>query len=229
MTAGIHLRGNAMKKLLLTAALFAAGLCAAAPASAGVLYSDGAINGTVSGWTINYGFAVADTFTLSGNSNLTGVQGIGLWLYPGDAPTGLDWEILTSSGGNLGTMVASGAASLSSSFLGTNGYGYSLYSAAFSLSNIHLASGTYWIAFANATSTAGDPVYWDINGGPSRAWESALGYDPNGGVCNFSECSDSFQIAGSAAVPEPGTLALLGAGLAGLGSWRARRKAKKAA
>ena len=38
---------------------------AAVPASAQVLYDDGPINGTVDAWTINFGFVIGDTFTLS--------------------------------------------------------------------------------------------------------------------------------------------------------------------
>ena len=32
------------------------------------LYDNGPINGTVLGWTINFGFAVSDQFTLGGDS-----------------------------------------------------------------------------------------------------------------------------------------------------------------
>ncbi len=38
---------------------------AVVPTLAQVLYDDGPINGTVDAWTINYGFVIGDSFTLS--------------------------------------------------------------------------------------------------------------------------------------------------------------------
>ena len=64
--------------------LFLLALCLAAlPSTAQVLYSNGPTNGTGTGLTINFGFVVSDTFTLSANSTLTGFQ-FGAWLFPGD-------------------------------------------------------------------------------------------------------------------------------------------------
>ena len=58
-------------------------LALAAPGWAQVLYDDGPINGTVDAWTINYGFVVGDTFTLSANSTVGGFN-FGVWEFPGD-------------------------------------------------------------------------------------------------------------------------------------------------
>ncbi len=55
---------------------------AAIPAMAQV-YSDGLINGNTDAWTINFGFAVSDTFATPGDTVLTGLQ-FGAWLFPGD-------------------------------------------------------------------------------------------------------------------------------------------------
>jgi len=223
-----------MMKTILSAALLAAGLMAGS-AQAGVLYSDGSINGTVDALTINYGFQVADTFNLSGGSTLTSVQGVGLWLFPGDTATSVQWSILTSNGGLLGTTVASGTASLSLSSAGADSYGFSLYNAAFSLPNLKLGAGTYWLELQNLNVASGDSGYWDINGGPSNSWENTIGYmgSNNCGTSGwgngvFEDCSSPFQIVGNVAVPEPATVSLVGVGLAAVGGWRLRRKAKSA-
>ena len=78
-------------------------------------------------------------------------------------------------------------------------------------------SGTqYWLTLANAEVPDGDPVYWDQNSGvgchspgcPSTAYESVLGTIP----------SEAFTINGSsgATTPEPSSILLFGAGLAGV-------------
>src|SRR5215467_3950282 len=60
------------------------GLLAVIPAAADVVYENGPINGTVDAWTINFGFAVSDTVTISGgNTAITGMS-FGAWMFPGD-------------------------------------------------------------------------------------------------------------------------------------------------
>jgi len=44
----------------------------AGSASAQTLYQNGSINGQVSGWTLNSGYGVADSFILAGSSTLGG-------------------------------------------------------------------------------------------------------------------------------------------------------------
>ena len=58
-------------------------MLALVPASAQVIYDDGPINGTIDAWTINFGYVVGDTFTLSANSTVGGFN-FGVWEFPGD-------------------------------------------------------------------------------------------------------------------------------------------------
>ena len=46
------------------------------------LYDNGAPNGTVDAWTINFGFIVSDTFTLGSASSVSGLD-FAAWLFPG--------------------------------------------------------------------------------------------------------------------------------------------------
>jgi hypothetical protein len=53
------------------ALLLAIAALLAVPAVAQVVYENGPINGNVDAWTINFGFAVADSFTISGGPTLS--------------------------------------------------------------------------------------------------------------------------------------------------------------
>ena len=59
------------------------------------LYDNGPTNGTNDAWTLNFGFAVSNTFTLSSNSTVNGLN-FAAWLSPGDVLESI--EISISSG-----------------------------------------------------------------------------------------------------------------------------------
>ena len=74
------------------ALLFVLAVCVATvpPVHAGLIYDDGPINGAIDGWVINFGFALADSFTISsGTSTLNGLS-FGAWLFPGDTLTSVE-------------------------------------------------------------------------------------------------------------------------------------------
>jgi hypothetical protein len=176
--------------------------CLTQTASAAVLYDNGPVNGTVDAWTINAGFSVEDSFTLSSAATVTGVT-FASWAFPGDKISSVDWAILPASGFTGGT-----TASVTSSYQYTNDWGYDIASNTFSTGKVTLAAGTYYLELQKAVATNGDAVYWDQNNGASTANENAVG--PIG--------SQSFQILGTSAVPEPATWAMMLVGFGGLGA-----------
>ncbi len=203
----------------------------AAPAVAGDIYDNGGTTGTADAWTVNFGFAVSDSFLLGSNTNADGAEFI-FWLTPGDTSPTIDLSIGTSA---FGSDIANftGLASMGSTNLGTNQYGFILQEDAYSFYQVALNPGiTYWVTLQNASVPDGDPIYWDENSGPSQATENTLGTIP----------SESFTMLGSSSttcigcgcwahpdcgppMPEPesillltsgGAVTLLGSGLIGM-------------
>src|SRR5664279_701477 len=211
-------------KLRLASLTLLASVLIAAPAMAGTLYSNGPINGTVDAWNICCGmYTVADSFTLTGSSTVTGFDG-GFWVAVGDSPIATDWVIASNNPDFLGgTVVANGTGSFSNSLFCSGCFGGSadIYTSTISGLNVSLGAGTYYLELLNGTTAVGglSNLYWDENSGPSTAYEYPFF------MAGIN--SQAFNIYGtsSGSTPEPGTLMLLGSGVAGLAGML-RRKIK---
>jgi len=196
-----------------------------APAWGDILYSNGAINGTIGGYDFTDA-VISDPFVLSFDSTLTDVTNIGIWVGNGIAIDGLDWSISTGAGG-IGTVEASSSSSTDFSateLMPTSAYGhggFNVYDVSFTLDNLSLAAGTYYLTLSNGAAASG-VLYWDAI--------SPTGTIPYGNVCDaFGDCEPSenpytnpFEVDGTA--PEPAGVALLGAGLVALGVLKRRKK-----
>jgi hypothetical protein len=185
-----------------------------APASAGILYDNGAYGGTTARG-ISYGLAIANSFVLSSAATVTDVNFVAWTAANGDTMTAVDWLITSAALG--GSTLASGTAAPTKTFITTGPGTFSnmdIDYELFSIPDLGLGAGTYWLQLQNASAPSGNYFYWDQNSGPSQAKSSAAGYIP----------SETFQILGDAdTVPEPSTFGLLGTGVLGMAALLRRR------
>ena len=195
VTDNLGLSSSLVKKV----EILADGSASLPAAPQGVLYENGPVNGTVDAWTINFGYVVSDSLTLTAQSKISGFE-FYVWEFPGDVLTSVDW--LITSAPNGGTVYGSGTASgmnLTDQFISTNQFGYDVDHATVTGLSFVLPPGTYYLNLQNAAVPSGDPVFWDENSGvgcnspgcPSQAMESSLGTIP----------SESFEIDGGGKAP----------------------------
>lgn len=193
------------------------------PAAAQTVYENGPINGNADAWTINFGFFVGDTFTVSaGTSTISGFS-FGAWLFPGDV---LETAELQLESNPLGTIYFDQTISFTSSGCSMNQFGFDVCTETASFAGPTLQNGSYWAILQNAVVSDGDPVYWDENSGIGC---HSPGCPSQTLVNEGSVPSESFTVLGSAtgtsttsstttSVPEPSSLMLLASGVLGLGA-----------
>ncbi len=181
------------------------------------IYNNGPTNGTTDGWTINFGFAVSNTFDLAGPSNVNGVV-FAAWLFPGD--TLLNAEVLITSEEFGGTTYFDQVVSFTQSGCVGNQYGYNVCTETGTFGDVNLGAGTYWLTLQNANVNTGDPVYWDENSGPSQASENAIGTIPSE---SFTVLGNSGTTTTQTGTPEPSSILLLGSGLLGVAGMLRRK------
>jgi hypothetical protein len=197
-------------------------------AMAGTLYDNGPPNGTVNAWTINFGYAVSDSFVTPANSEITDLHFVYWDASSTDLITTVDMQIGSLSFGGSSETLGNPL----NTFLGTNRDGYNLYRADYEFAAIPY-SGAGFVTLSNACSTSGcstNEIFWDENSGvgcggthppgggancPSTAYENTIGTIP----------SEAFTLTGQGGgtTPEPSSILLFGSGIVGLAGVLRRR------
>lgn len=166
----------------------------------GTVYSNGPIDGNTYAWTINFGFAVSDSFTVQTATNVNEIT-FGAWLTPGDVLQTAELSITSQPDG--GTSYFDQTVSFSASGCLTNQQAYNVCTeTAQGFSTPTLQPGTYWVNLQNALENNGDPVYWDQNNGvgcPSPGCPSQA--EQNNDVGTIP--SESFTLLGDNGGPPP--------------------------
>jgi hypothetical protein len=199
---------------------------AAVPALAqGNVYDNGPVNGLVDAFTINFGFAVSDTFTVSnGNGNIGGMD-FYAWLEPGDVATSVEVQIGNQAfGNNLMDMTV--ALTQSNCFL--NPFGLDVCQETSTFNGPSLSNGSYWVTLSNAVNNNGDPMYWDENSGagcmspgcPSQADSTGVDSIPSEA---FTLTAQGTTTTTTGSTPEPGSILLFASGFVGVAALLRRR------
>jgi hypothetical protein len=186
------------------------------------IYDNGPIDGNTTAYTINFGFAVSDQFTLGQSGNISGVE-FGAWLTPGDVLETVDVQITSDEFG--GTTFFSGTVNFSQGGCTMNQFGFNVCTEVGDFQHTFLNAGSYWLNMQNAVVSDGDPVYWDENNGPSRASENSLGTIPSESftVLASSGGTTSTTNGTSDSMPEPSSIILFGSALLGVAGMLRRK------
>ncbi len=201
-------------------------ILAAVPATAqNFIYDNGPVNGQVDAWTINFGFAVSDTFHTTTTTGLSNIS-FWAWVEPGDTATSV--ELAIGSTGYFSNNIFDQTVGLTQSNCFTNNFGFDVCQESGTFSS-EVNSGNYYLTLENAVTVEGNPLYWDENSGvgcqsdgcPSSAQENTLGTNPSEAfTVSFPETTTTTT---TGTTPEPGSILLLGAGLlAVVGSLRSK-------
>lgn len=220
-----------MKSHIISSIVFSGVLLAAGGAQAAVIYNGGTPNDPDSFYFGDTSFVVSqvgDSFTLSpGGTTIGGVNWWGGCISSDGtcpAPGAFTLSFYADASGLPGTLINSyNVGNANQTYVTTGTYDVSEYSYEATIPDLTLTAGTqYWLGISDTTST--DYYWgWDTTTNAPDGLDNEASYE--GGVWTLYGADLAFNLtSGSAAVPEPFTLSVFGAGLAGAAAMRRRKK-----
>jgi hypothetical protein len=161
---------------------------------------------------------VSDSFNVTSNnsSTITGAT-FGMWLTPGDTLVSAELSISSQENGGISYFDETVNFTQSGCVMNQFGYDVCRENTTF-FGGPTLEDGTYWLNVQNATTTGGNPVYWDENSGPSLASQNEVGTIPSEAFTVLGTGTTTFDVTVTTGgtVPEPSSMMLFGSGILSL-------------
>jgi len=187
------------------------------PLSAQTLYDNGPVNGHTDAWLISLGYAVSDSFTISGVGGSATITGFSFyaWMYPGDTLASVELSITSVPFGGM-TYFQGVVSNFTASNCFSNQGGWNVCQDTASFDGPELRNGAYWLTLQNATAQNGDVAFWDENSGigcQSPGCPSSATDNNYPGSIPGETFSVLGTVSGSGSVPEPNSLLLFTGGV----------------
>lgn len=194
-------------------------------AQAALIYDNGAPNSSSGNEFTQW--IQAEDFTLASPAN---IEAIRFWAFPsgGTGYAGsITWRVYNDVAGAPGAVLYSGSAAVTPVNEGPNAFGgYTQWRFDINTGTLALGAGTYWLGLHNGplSTTARANFYWQTTGAnaTSAGLEDIDPFDSGGWYNNGNHHAFQLYDAALGEIPEPSTLALMGAGLAALSLFRRR-------